>query len=128
MSRAAHRTRTRDEAGMSWITSYHRGSSDLGFRPRRPTGHVLFVTSLFLCVLTSLFSVGCGAETAESSGSPSVEVLRRDFPRHAERVLRGSEPFVAVGDGFAPALTGDPTAAIDRRGGLSAALPKRGED
>jgi RHS repeat-associated protein len=54
--------------------------------------------------------------------------LARAFPEQAHNVLHGSEPFVSAGDGFSLPFVGDPAAATGRRGGLSATLPKRGEE
>jgi RHS repeat-associated protein len=83
---------------------------------------------LLLAGLSASFaSVGCGGQPSPVELQP-VEALRLGFPDQAPRVLRGSEALVAAGDGFALALTADPVEATGRRGGLSAALPKRGED
>ena len=59
---------------------------------------------------------------------PPREALHDRFPTHAPRVLHGAEPFVATGQGFAVPLSGDLAAAVAKRGGVSAVLPKRAED
>ena len=50
------------------------------------------------------------------------------FPARAPRVLSGSEAFVATSQGFALPVSGEPTAAVARRGGVFGTLPKRAEE
>ncbi|WP_437281094.1 kelch repeat-containing protein [Sorangium sp. So ce375] len=70
---------------------------------------------------------GCASEP------PAGVNLRQQFPDQAAQVLEASEAFVAVNGGFSLAAIRDPgreldiEAALQRRGGLHAALPARGE-
>jgi hypothetical protein len=106
-------------------TSVHGG----GFRFRLESWLecALSVSLLLVCLGALFAAMGCGGQASQAELQP-VESLRRGFPEQASRVLHGSEALVAAGDGFAPAFMADPVAATGRRGGLSAALPKRGED
>ncbi len=102
-----------------------------GFRAQLETllVHLYWAASLLLCISTAFVSVGCGEHQASPPQLQPVEALRSRFPDHASRVLHGSDKLVAVGDGFAPSISSvDLAAAPGRRGGLSAALPKRAEE
>ncbi|WP_129576710.1 MULTISPECIES: kelch repeat-containing protein [Sorangium] len=84
------------------------------------------MTSLLAGAL-SLSVLGC----AQDSSPPSGDDLRLRFPEQAAEVLEGSNAFVAVDDGFTIASTGDSSRGLaelfERRGGLHASLPERGE-
>ncbi|WP_437840601.1 Kelch repeat-containing protein [Sorangium sp. So ce1153] len=85
-----------------------------------------WLTSLLAGAL-SLGVLGC----ANDSAPPSGDDLRLRFPEQAAQVLEGSNAFVAVDDGFTIASTGDSSRGLaelfERRGGLHASLPERGE-
>ena len=83
---------------------------------------------LALLVLTGLAGPGCHGKSTSTSEPDPAAALMRSFPAHATRVLRGSESFAATATGFALPIQGDPATAVAKRGGLSAALPKRGDE
>ncbi|AUX44200.1 uncharacterized protein SOCE26_056640 [Sorangium cellulosum] len=91
----------------------------------------LFILSAWL--FGGALSAG-GAGCALGPEQPAGDDLRQQFPDQAAQVLEASEAFVAAEGGFALASTRDPgreldiEAAFQRRGGLHAALPARGED
>ncbi|WP_437619049.1 Kelch repeat-containing protein [Sorangium sp. So ce1151] len=85
-----------------------------------------WLTSL-LAGAFSLLGLGCAHDSSPASG----DELRFRFPEQAAQVLEGSDAFVAVEGGFTIASTGDPgrafAALLERRGGLHASLPERGD-
>jgi hypothetical protein len=107
-------------------TSVTRG--DVRTRFERSLARVAFALLLLLGGATSFILLGCGAQPpSETEAKPAI-LLARAFPEQAQKVLHGNEAFVPAGDGFGLPFAGDPAVATGRRGGLSAAFPKRGEE
>ncbi|WP_437877508.1 Kelch repeat-containing protein [Sorangium sp. So ce513] len=88
-----------------------------------------FIIRITALLIGALFLSGLGC--ALDAAPPGGDELRFRFPGQAAQVLLGDEAFVAVDKGFALASTGGATreieARFERRGGLKAVLPARGE-
>ena len=105
-----------------------RGNGWVGWDFARACGETGRLRQLLLL----LFAILCGtagcSDRRQAEDAVSAEVLHRQFPAHAARVLRGHDAFVAAGDGFAARVEGRSDTTALPRGGLSAKLPSRAKE